>query len=491
MILLLAVILPVLAALAIVIGGRKAPPARGRNWLLAGAVCHLLLCLMTLRLGKSWTILTIHDQEWLALDRFSSTILLLTSALFLWVAIHCRFWLKAEKQLLEINQAEPGASAHGRLLPEWIFLPCLLAFLAAMTLAICASNLGLMWVAIEATTLVSAPLICFHRSAAALEAMWKYLLICSVGIGLALLGTFFVALADESHSGLNLAMLATRAEALDARWCKAAFILILAGYGTKMGLAPFHTWLPDAHSEAPGPVSALLSAALLNCSFLGILRFTQFMPESLHDFCKTLLLALGFLSLATAAFFIIRQHDFKRMLAYSSVEHMGLLALLWGCGMRDLTMQTATLWHLIGHSLLKMVLFLVAGNILLAYGTRSVTAVKGMFSSTTRNAFLFIAAVLLVCGTPPSPLFVTELLLVCQLGPWGGGAVLLLLFLVCAGMLSTVLKMCMGTSTRFANETRPARLAEELFAVPAVVLMLAILFGGAVCFWLTRMNVWW
>ncbi len=491
MILLLAVILPVLAALAIVTGGRKAPPARGRNLLLAGAIGHLLLCSLTLRLDRGWSTLTIHGQEWLALDRFSGTILLLTSALFLWVAMHCRYWLKAEQQMLEIKQAEPGATAHGRLLPEWIFLSCLLGFFAAMTLAICSTNLGLLWVAIEATTLVSAPLICFNRSAAALEAMWKYLLICSVGIGLALLGTFFIAMADESHSGLNLAMLAARAESLNPRWCKAAFILILAGYGTKMGLAPFHTWLPDAYSEAPGPVAALFSAALLPCTFLAILRFTGIMPESLHQFCRTLLLALGFFSLAMAAFFIIRQHDFKRMLAYSSVEHIGLLALFLGCGMKDLTMQTAAMWHLIGHSLLKMVLFLLAGNILLAYGTRSVTAVKGMFSSTPRNAFLFITAVLLLCGTPPSPLFVTELLLVCHLGPWGGGAVLLLLFLVCAGMLSTVLKMCMGTSTRFSTDARPARLAEELFAVPAVVLLLAILFGGAVCFWLTRMNLWW
>ena len=135
------------------------------------------------------------------------------------------------------------------------------------------------------------------------------------------------------------------------------------------------------------------------------------MPESLHDFCRSLLLALGFLSLAIAAFFMIRQYDFKRMLAYSSVEHIGLLAILLSCGMKDLTAQAAVQWHLVGHSLLKMVLFLVAGNIFLAYGTRSVSAIKGMFSSMPRTAFLFIAGVLLLCGTPPSPLFVTELLL--------------------------------------------------------------------------------
>ena len=491
MILILAVILPLFIALAIsLLGGVASSRQRGRDLLLVGAIAHLLLCALALWLKNQWSVLTINGQQWLALDQFSSTILLLTSALFVWVAIHCRQWLKSEQQLRESDLKDLASRPRPGLLPEWIFLSCLLVFLAAMTLAICSTHLGLLWVAIEATTLVSAPLICYHRSAAALEAMWKYLLICSVGIGLALLGTFFIVIAGGGDSSLNLGTLAAQAESLDPQWSKAAFIFILVGYGTKMGLAPFHTWLPDAHSEAPAPVSALLSAALLNCSFLGILRFTKIMPSSLHGFCRTLLLALGFLSLATAAFFIIRQYDFKRMLAYSSVEHMGLLALLWGCGMNNPTMQTATMWHLIGHSLLKMVLFLTAGNILLAYGTRLVNAVKGMFGSTPKNAFLFITAVLLVCGSPPSPLFITELLLVCELGPKGGAVVLLLLLLVLGGMLSAALRMCMGENTRFKKDSNSAQMAEELSIVPTIILLLAISFGSAICIWLAKTNLW-
>ncbi|MFA6930607.1 MAG: proton-conducting transporter membrane subunit [Lentisphaeria bacterium] len=492
MILLLAVIFPLLAALAILLGGCSAKPAWGRSWLLAGAFSHALLCVLAVRLGgHAWTVLLFRTEEWLALDRFSELILVLTSVLFLAVALHLFFWLPAEYQLAKSKTADTGKKPGGDFLPEFIFLPCLLGFLATMTLAISSANLGLLWVAIEATTLVSAPLICFHRSPASLEAMWKYLLICSVGIGLALLGTFFLALAAGSHASLNIWALAAKANALNPQWCKAAFILILAGYGTKMGLAPFHTWLPDAHSEAPGAVSALLSAALLNCSFLGILRFTQIMPQSLQVFCRTLLLVLGFFSLAVAAFFVIRQHDYKRMLAYSSVEHMGLLALLWSCALKDSTMQTATMLHLIGHSLLKMVLFLVAGNILLAYGTRSVTAVNGMFSTISRNAFLFVTALLLVCGTPPSPLFVSELLLVCELGPWLGGLLLVLLFLVSAGMLSTALKMSMGTNPLFTASAEPARIAETLCVLPALSLLLLLLLGGMSCYWLSRMNLWW
>lgn len=490
MILMLAVILPVLAALAILFSG-PASSERGGNLLLGGAIGHLLLCALALNLDKRWSVLSINGQDWLSLDSFDGGVLLLTSALFVWVAVYCRQWMKNEQRLREETQDSTSTRLQSGLLPEWIFLFCLLFFLSSMTLAICSSNLGLLWVAIEATTLVSAPLICYHRSAAALEAMWKYLLICSVGIGLALLGTFFIAMAGGGHSGLNLATLAARSESLDPQWCKAAFIFILVGYGTKMGLAPFHTWLPDAHSEAPGPVSALLSATLLNCSFLGILRFAKIMPDSLLPFCRTLFLALGFLSLATAAFFIIRQHDFKRMLAYSSVEHMGLLALLWGCGISDSSMQATTMWHLIGHSLLKTVLFLVAGNIYMAYGTRSVNAVKGMFSTTPRTAFLFLTAVLLVCGTPPSPLFATELLLVYSLGPWAGGVVLLLLSLVCAGMLSTALRMCMGVNTRFGGDASSAKLSEELAPVPGIILLLAIAFGVALCFWMVRANLWW
>ena len=192
MILLLVVILPLLAALAIVVGARKAPPERARNGLLAAAAVHLLLCMATLRLDVAWTTLIIRDQEWLALDRFSNSICYWYPLFFsVWPSI-AAYWLKAKKQLLEIEQAESGITDHERLMPEWIFLPCLLAFLSAMTLAICATNLALMWVAIEATTLISAPLICLNCTATALEAMWKYLLICVVGIGLALLGTFFI-----------------------------------------------------------------------------------------------------------------------------------------------------------------------------------------------------------------------------------------------------------------------------------------------------------
>lgn len=346
--------------------------------LLAGAALHSMLTLLAFTMldaGKTEELsFAWKETGLLGLDTLGMIFLSITSLLFLIVSIHTLFWLPAE-EAVDKDRVHNGTAHESGLLREHIFLPCLLAFLSMMTLVICSRNFGLLWVAVEATTLVSAPLICFHRSPHSLEAMWKYLLICSVGIGLALFGTMLTGVAGQTASGalgLNFDTLKENAGQLHTGWFKAAFIFILVGYGTKMGLAPFHTWLPDAHSEAPGTVSALLSGSLLNCSFLGIIRFCTITPEVLRPFCNGLLVALGLLSLAVAAFFIIRQSDFKRMLAYSSVEHMGLAVILWGIGAESVTM-----FHLCGHSVIKMTLFLTAGNILLAYGTRSVSAVGG------------------------------------------------------------------------------------------------------------------
>ena len=237
--------------------------------------------------------------------------------------------------------------------PEAVFAGCLLLFLATMTLVTVSRHLGLMWVGVEATTLASAPLIYFHRHHRSLEATWKYLLICSVGIALALLGNFFVAVAARSAGGpmihLTIDDLVAHAGSLNPLWLKAAFLFFLVGYGTKMGLAPLHTWLPDAHSEAPSVVSALLSGALLNCAFLTILRTHSLLSAAgLAAFSSDLLVLFGLLSMAVAAVFILGQADFKRMLAYSSVEHMGILAL--GIGIGGAATFGAML-HAVNHSL--------------------------------------------------------------------------------------------------------------------------------------------
>src|SRR5260370_9221057 len=279
-----------------------------------------------------------------------------------------------------------------------------------MTLVTLSQQLGLLWVAVEATTLASAPLIYFHRHHRSLEATWKYLLICSVGIALALLGIFFLAVAATSPGSAAVSLvlkdLLSDAPHLSLLWLKAAFVLMLVGYGTKMGLAPFHSWLPDAHSEAPSVASALLSGALLNCAFLAILRIHQICVASgLVDFSERLLLVLGVFWRAVAAIFIAGQVDYKRMLAYSSVEHMGILAVGVGLGGAGLF---GAMLHVINHSLTKVMLFMVAGNLLAVYHSKTARNVSGALQVLPISGLLWVLGFLAITGSPPFGPFLSE-----------------------------------------------------------------------------------
>ena len=343
--------------------------------------------------------------------------------------------------------------------PEARFVGCLLLFLATMTLVAESRHLGLLWVGVEATTLASAPLIYFHRHHRSLEATWKYLLICSVGIALALQGNFFLAVAARGAPEVHLTIehLLSGSRQLDPLWLKAAFLMFLVGYGTKMGLAPMHTWLPDAHSEAPSVISALLSGALLNCAFLGILRIHAIMGAAgLGGFSSQLLIGLGMLSMAVAAVFIIEQADFKRMLAYSSVEHMGILSL--GAGLGGVA-GMGSLLHMVNHSFTKAMLFLLAGNILAAYRTKSTRQVRGLLQTLPLTGPLWVAGFLAIAGSPPFGLFVSELIILkgaLQGGHvWVAAAYLTALGVIFVGMARSVLQMAYGATEGTAP--RPAR----------------------------------
>ena len=378
-------------------------------------------------------------------------ILAVTTVLFVACTVHSFFYIGLKKE-------------------TWKYYALLTLFYGAMCAACLIENLAGMWVAIEATTLLSAPLICHHKSAESVEAMWKYLLICSVGIGLALFGTLLVF----------------------AGWHLPGFIFVLAGYGTKMGLAPFHTWLPDAHSEAPGPVSAFLSGALLNCSFLAITRFRVIMPGHIGPFCDQAMIALGLCSLAIAAMFIVRQTDFKRLLAYSSVEHMGLTLIIYalssaaaGDGLRYGVAEYILPAHIVFHSLTKMTLFLVAGNLLLAYGTRQIAQVHGLGRTMKLHAAIWMVGILMICGMPPSGLFLTELGLVLA-APTGLGAVVMaLLFVVFAGMSKVAVGMVFGNPDR-QHSAVAQKIPQALSVVPTVGFMLILALGSALSIALLR-----
>lgn len=368
----------------------------------------------------------------LGLDSLSYLFLLVTSLLFLAVSFYSVSYLTGR------THDEPAALHR--------FVPCLLGFLSMMTLVIVSHHLALMWAAVEATTLASAPLIYFYRRKPALEAAWKYLMICSVGIALALLGTFCLGIAASNlpaeGAGLFFSTLHQHAPELARPWLRMAFILALVGYGTKMGLAPLHSWLPDAHSQAPSPVSALLSGALLNCAFLGILRFYQICADAGEArMAQELLIALGMTSLIVATAFILGQRDYKRLFAYSSVENMGILAIGIGLGGRAVY---GSMLQAVSHSFAKAGLFLVAGNVLHLYGSTKSHDVKGLIQRHPWTAGSLIAGFLAIGGFPPFSLFFSEFAIfqaAVHLSPWLGVFFLTLLVIAFLGMASALLPM--------------------------------------------------
>jgi hydrogenase-4 component F len=287
-------------------------------------------------------------------------------------------------------------------------------FLFTMLLTVLSNNLGVMWIAIEGTTLASAFLVNVDDKKSSIEAAWKYLILCSVGIALALFGIILVyysaiaqAAGGKSDLLLNWTFLLAQAKHLDPHIMKLAFIFVLVGYGTKAGLAPFHSWLPDAHSQAPAPVSALLSGVLLSCATLGILRFhilTQAVTGSV--FSGSLLILFGVLSVAIAVPFILEQDDYKRLLAYSSVEHMGLVAV--GLGFGGFLGIYGALLHIINHAFTKSLLFFSSGHLLHLFKTKKISEVKGTFRINPFLGAVFFFAVLAIAGMPPFSIFVSE-----------------------------------------------------------------------------------
>jgi hydrogenase-4 component F len=458
-------VLPVLAALvALLLRSRSQ-----RQVLLVGtAFGHAALVA-----GLALRAPPIRPGAWIGLDDLGLLFLIVVSALFAVVSVYAVGYLRREPQRPRGDFEEGLLFANE---PESVFVACLLLFLGTMSLVTVSQHLGLLWVGVEATTLASAPLIYFHRQHRSLEATWKYLLVCSVGIGFALLGNLVLAGArpDGSATSVVLDDLLKVAPQLDRSWLQAGFVLLLVGYGTKMGLAPMHTWLPDAHSESPSLVSALLSGALLNCAFLGILRAHQVLAAAgAASLAAGPLRALGLLSMALGALFIVRQTEYKRMLAYSSVEHMGILAL--GVGIGGSAVFGAML-HALAHSLGKAALFLVAGNLLARYATRRVHEVRGALGAVPASALLWIAGLLAIAGMPPFALFVSEFTILratLEASPWIAAPFLALLAVAFIGMLGAGMPMVLGATPaplHGADEPRSAVLPPLLLAASLLCL---------------------
>ena len=354
------------------------------------------------------------------------------------------------------------------------------AFVATMLLAVLAANLGVLWVAIEGTTVVTTFLVGHRRTRSSLEASWKYIVICSVGIAIAFLGTVLVYLASL-HVGhgphpLDWTSLVAQSHQLNPGVMRLAFALIVIGYGTKVGLVPMHSWLPDAHSQAPAPVSALMSGVLLTVAFYAILRFKVIADGALGPtFPRALLVIVGLLSLLVAASLLLTQRDYKRMLAYHSVEHMGLIAL--GAAAGSPLAIAAVLLHILGHGLAKGVLFLASGEILLTEGTSEIERVPALLSRRPVLGGIFGFGLFALLGFPPFSLFVSELNMLraeFQVGlGWAAAVSLVCMAVIFAAVMSHGRHLLLGPRGTDAPAMTPA-----LVAVPLIGGLVGCAFIG-------------
>ena len=349
-------------------------------------------------------------------------------------------------------------------------------FISAMLLTVLAANVGVMWVAIEATTIVTTFLVGHRNTRGSLEASWKYVIICSVGIAIAFLGTvllYFATLhAGFGHATLEWTSLVAESHHLNPGVVRLAFALLVVGYGTKVGLAPMHSWLPDAHSQAPAPVSALMSGVLLSVAFYVLLRCKAVADSAIGpSFARGLLVTVGLLSLVVATSLLLHQRDYKRMLAYSSMEHVGLLAL--GAAAGTPLAIGAVLLHILGHGLAKGVLFLTSGELFELEGTSAIEPIRGLLLRRPVLGGLYAFALIALLGLPPFSLFVSELTMFraeVQVGlGWVVAITLACLTLIFAAMATYGRHMLFGAR----DESEPVHATPAVVSSPLAIALVA------------------
>lgn len=337
----------------------------------------------------------------LSIDRLAACFQMLTQIVVASALTHGKVFLEQDQAFGKENER-----------PVRILYACSSLFLIAMTCVFMCQNLGFLWIAIEATTLCSAPLIYYHGTKHSLEAAWKYVIICSVGIAFALFGTILVFASSQHgavlHGSLDVEELKAHATSLQYPLLRLGFLFCLLGYGTKAGMFPLHSWLPDAHSEAPAPASAMLSGGLLNCALFAIWRLSEILRASQHAaFVEHALISVGSVTLVAASIFLVRQHGIKRLFAYSSIENVGLMLISIGTGFGQLFFLLAA-----NHSIAKVALFLTAGNIIQSTGSKSISEIKGVLVRNPRWAAILLLGAIAVTGAPPFGAFVAEWMLI-------------------------------------------------------------------------------
>ena len=417
-----------------------------------------------------WPIICgdILDEGLFYMDRMSAVFMMLVAIVGCMSSLYSMAYIGYESEEGEIYSRDVGQ-----------YYALMMVFISVMMLTFTARSMAVVWLGIGATTLVSTFLVGFHTDESSTEAAWKYIILCSVGITIALAGYTLVYASTigvmDSDSSFDCPALMAVANSLDPALMKMAMVLIIVGFGTKVGFVPMHTWLPDAHSQAPSPVSGLLSAVLLNCAMYGILRFYSISEIVNPGFASKLLLIFGIISLSIAALFMVSSKDLKRMLAYSSIENMGLIAIGFGIG-TPLAIAGAIL-QMIAHSITKPILFFSAGNVIQAYGTRNMRDIHGLGKSMPFSAFMLTAGSLAIIGAPPFAVFVSEFTLLSASidagAIWLTVLMVLALSIVFAGFTRNMFPMLMGTCDPGIREDgHPSRY------VPLVILFALTLMLG-------------
>ena len=465
--------LPVVGAAILALVGHR-PYAAAVN--VAASFCTFLAAAaLTVRVIETGPLLALGKQFFV--DPFNVFLVALTAFVAFTTSVFSRPYMKIEEQLGHLTVARL------RLYHSMFQL-----FTFTMLLALLTNNVGILWVAMEAATLTTVLLVSLYRTPASLEAAWKYFILCGVGIAQALFGTILLYFAAEKLLGAGGgALLWTELNGvragLEPTVLSLAFVFLLVGYGTKVGLVPLHNWLPDAHAEGPTPVSAVLSGLLLNVALYAVVRCKVLVDGALPGaFAKNLMMGFGLVSVVVAAFLLLRQRDIKRLFAYSSIEHMGIITFAFGLG--GPVANFAGLLHMTVHSLTKSAIFFAAGHAAQKTGTQVMQDIRGLLTISPVVGWGLALGALAILGMPPFGVFASEFLILTTAmreQPWATPFLLAALGVAFAAIFSRVQPMVFGETTAARLPVRPAMM--PVFVHLALVLMLGLWIPPVLADW--------
>jgi len=436
----------------------------------------LAACALTVRVINHGNQLVAHEQFFV--DPFNVFLVTLTAFVGLTTSLFSRPYMRVEM-------------AHGRVTAGRLRLyhSMYQMFMFTMLLALTTNNMGLLWVAMEAATLSTVLLVTLYRTPASLEAGWKYFILCGVGIAQALFGTILLYFAAERVLGAEgvTALLWTHLDAVRSQLEPAvlalAFVFLLVGYGTKVGLAPLHSWLPDAHAEGPTPISAVLSGLLLNVAIYAVVRCKVLVEGAFHSpLPSRMLMGFGLLSVVLGAFFLFRQRDIKRLFAYSSIEHMGIITFAFGMGGPVATF--AALLHMTVHSLTKSSIFFTVGHAAQKAGSQLMDNIRGLITLSPTVGWVLMLGALAILGLPPFGVFASEFLIITTAmreQPWATPILLIALGVAFAAIFGRVQPMVFGETDALRLPHPPALL--PVFAHLAIVLLLGLYVPPYLAHW--------